>query len=293
MSEQLTTPSSHKLAITDPSPPEAAATEQGSDAAPKVRRRVPDWIYTTLIVAGLLILGQLAVDHGWVSSLMVASPSSIWAEMKQGFTNGIYMDAIKPTLSSTLIGFLIAAVAGNFLAVLMAVSGRFEAIVFPIVVALQSLPKVAIAPLIVIWVGFGIESQILVVVLVAIFPVLVNSLQGLRLRDREQYELSKSLGATPFQIARWVRFPASLPFVFAGLRLAAVFALLGAITAEFVGSSTGLGVLMLQQRAALNVPGTFAILFILMVFGVTLNGIMSLLERKIVFWSKEVTTLNV
>jgi NitT/TauT family transport system permease protein len=290
MSEQLTTPSSHELA------PTVSSTRDGAidhTPAPRKRRRVPDWIYTGLIVIGLLVLGQLAVDNGWVSDLMVASPSSIWLELKQGFSNGVYIDAIEPTLSSTLIGFVIAAVLGNLLAVLMAVSGRFEGVTFPIVVALQSLPKIAIAPLIVIWVGFGIESQILVVVLIAIFPVLVNSLQGLRLRDREQYELSTSLGATRFQIARWVRFPASLPYVFAGLRLAAVFALLGAIAAEFVGSSTGLGVLMLQQRASLNVPGTFATLVILMVFGVTLNGVMSLLERKIVYWSKEVTSLNV
>jgi NitT/TauT family transport system permease protein len=291
MAEQLTTPSSHGLVTRDTSSPHEPTTEHA--AAPKSRRRVPDWVYTTLIVVGLLVLGQVAVDRQWVSNLMVASPSSIWVELRQGFSNGIYFDAIKPTLSSTLIGFAIAAVVGNLIAVLMAVSGRFEGVMFPIVVALQSLPKVAIAPLIVIWVGFGIESQILVVVLVAIFPVLVNSLQGLRLRDREQYELSKSLGASRFQIARWVRFPASLPYVFAGLRLAAVFALLGAITAEFVGSSTGLGVLMLQQRASLNVPGTFATLVILMAFGVALNGIMSLLERKIVFWSKEVTSLNV
>ncbi|MCU1482181.1 MAG: Hydroxymethylpyrimidine transporter, transrane component [Subtercola sp.] len=291
MSEQLTRPSSEELDATGLLSPGHAVIGEG----PAVRRRfrVPDWVYTTLIVVGLLVLGQLAVDHGWVSKLMVASPTSVWVELKQGFSNGIYLHAINRTLVSTLVGFVIAAVAGNLLAVLMAMSGRFEGIIFPLVVAFQSLPKVAIAPLIVIWVGFGISSQILVVVLVAIFPVLVNSLQGLRLRDREQYELSKSLGASAWQIARWVRFPASLPYVFAGLRLAAVFSLLGAITAEFVGSSEGLGVLMLQQRASLNVPGTFATLLVLMVFGVALNEIMSFIERRVVYWSREVTTLNV
>ena len=254
--------------------------------------RVPDWVYTVLVVVVLVILMQVSVERGWVSTLIVATPTSIWTDLRTGIANGTYLEATGATLSATLIGFVIAAVGGNVLAALMAVLPRFEHIMMPLVVALQSLPMIAIAPLILIWVGFGPSSQILVVVLVAIFPILVNSLQGLRLRDREQYELSKSLGASAFQIFRYVRLPASMPYVFAGLHIAAIFSLLGAISAEFVGASDGLGVLMLQQRGALDVPGTFAVLLILMVFGIILNAIMTLVERKVVFWSKEVTTVN-
>jgi NitT/TauT family transport system permease protein len=254
--------------------------------------RLQDALITVALLVILLVLMQVAVDRGWVSNLILATPTSIWSSLVNGITSGSYGNASEVTLIATVLGFLLAAAFGIILAGLMTVIPRIERVTLPLVVGFQSLPKIALAPLVLIWIGFGTNAQVLVVAMVAFFPILINSLNGLRLQSREQYELSQSLGASRWQLFRYVRIPDAMPFIFAGLRVAAIFALLGAVAAEFVGAEAGLGVLLLQLRGSLNVPGTYAVLLVLMVFGVVLNGIMTLAENKIVFWAKDVTATS-
>ncbi|BDZ45505.1 ABC transporter permease [Naasia aerilata] len=250
---------------------------------------------TRLVNAGLsvlllvVVLGVLeAVSRsGLVSILLVPPPSAIFSTLWGGLTSGIYWLPLFDSLWAGFSGFLIAALLGFTIGGLLASLPRLERILFPYVVAFQSTPMIAIAPLIIIWVGFGIQSKIVVVTVVCFFPILVNTLQGLRLRDRDRQELAIALGATRWQVFRYIRLPGSMPYVFAGLHVSAIFALIGAIVAEFVGARGGIGTMMNEQRALFNVPGVFAILIILMVVGLTVNLLMKALERRVTFWSRE------
>jgi NitT/TauT family transport system permease protein len=240
-----------------------------------------------LLLIVVLVIVEVVSRSGLVSILLVPPPSAIFTTLWGGLTSGIYWVPLLDSLGAALAGFLIAAVLGFTIGGLLASLPRMERILFPYVVAFQSTPMIAIAPLIIIWVGFGIQSKIVVVTIVCFFPILVNTLQGLRLRDRDRQELAIALGASRWQVFRYIRLPGSMPYVFAGLHVSAIFALIGAIVAEFVGARGGIGTMMNEQRALFNVPGVFAILIILMIVGLSVNLLMKALERRVTFWSRE------
>jgi NitT/TauT family transport system permease protein len=161
-----------------------------------------------------------------------------------------------------------------------------EQTIYPYVVALQTLPKIAIAPLIIVWFGFGISSKVVIAAMVGFFPVLVNVIVGLKTIDQSKLDLMRSLNATRWQTFRLVKFPNALPFVFAGLDIAIVFSVLGAIVGEFVGAQRGLGNLILQFNFSLDIAGVFAVLILLSVMGVALHLIMQAIQRRVIFWAE-------
>jgi NitT/TauT family transport system permease protein len=252
---------------------------------------IPDRLLTLLVTLAILALAEVAARNEWVSRLILAAPTDVARTLWAGLNDGIYWRHAGSTLSATLGGFALAAVSAIVIAGLLASIPRLERVFLPIIVALQTVPKIAIAPLIILWLGFGGAGKTMIVTIVCFFPILVNTLQGLRMRDRSQLELMQSLGASRWQMFRYVRVPNALPFVFAGFHISILFALLGAIVAEFVGSRAGLGWLLLQARAQFNVAGAFAILILLMVIGSVLYRIVHYFERKIVFWAKDVTAV--
>jgi len=148
------------------------------------------------------------------------------------------------------------------------------------------LPKIAIAPLVIVWFGFGISSKVIIAATVAFFPVLVNVIVGLKTIDPAKLDLMRSLRASRWQTFRLVTFPNALPFVFAGLDIAIVFSVLGAIVGEFVGAQQGLGNLILQFNVALDIAGVFAVLILLSVMGVALHLIMQAVQKHIIFWAE-------
>ena len=148
------------------------------------------------------------------------------------------------------------------------------------------MPKVAIAPLIVIWFGFGDGSKIAIAALLAFFPMLINSFTGLRAVEPERIDLMRSLSASRFETYRIVKLPNAAPFIFAGLDMAVVYALLGTIVAEFLGAQQGMGVVITQAQAVTDVAGVFAALVILGAMGILLHSIVRGLERKIVHWGE-------
>jgi NitT/TauT family transport system permease protein len=154
----------------------------------------------------------------------------------------------------------------------------------PYAFALQSLPKVAIAPLIVIWFGFGDGSKIAISALLSFFPVLINSFTGLRAVEPERLDLMRSLSATRFETYRIVKLPNAAPFIFAGIDMAVVYALLGAIVAEFLGAQRGMGVVITQAQAVSDVAGVFAALVILGTLGIVLHATVRWTEAHIVHW---------
>ena|ERR1700677_2081323 len=262
-----------------------------SDQSPPKRLtlngRYADGFITATLFLIALVLAEWGSQAGLISSFVLPAPSAVAVVLFEGIRDGLFIGGIASTLSSTVSGFTIAAVLAFAIGGTLVAFPRLENIFYPFIVAFQALPKIAIAPLVIIWLGLGSTSKIVIVIIVCFFPILVNTMQGLRLRERERQELAMALGASKWQIFRYIRLPASLPYVFAGLRVAAVFALIGSITAEFVGSRSGLGVMLIEQKAIFNVPAVFAILLILMVIGLLLNGLMTLGEKKLTFWAQE------
>jgi NitT/TauT family transport system permease protein len=224
-----------------------------------------------------------------VPRFLVPAPSEVAQALGRGLfvspdaRNGLWLHA-GYTLLSAMIGLAIGSTCGILLGILISHSPTVESVLKPYIVALQSTPKVALAPLIVIWFGFGIESKIVVVALLTFFPLLVNSYAGFQSVDRDRIDLLRSVRASRWQIFHIVELPSALPYIFAGMEMAVVYALIGAIVAEFVGGRDGLGVLIMQMNYQLNIAGTFSVFVVLAVLGITLSALLGALRRRVLFW---------
>ena len=262
-------------------------------AAPRRKaRRVPDWSLTAALAIALIALAELSARQGWVSDLVLPAPSGVYAALLDGFSSGIFWPHLVSTFSATLLGFVLASIIAIVLSGLLTSIPVLERTVLPFIFAFQTLPKIAVAPLVILWIGFGFDGKVVIVVLVCFFAILVPSLQGLKIRERDQLELMKSLGASKAQLFRYLRMRNAVPYIFAGLQVGMVFSLIGAVTAEFVGSRAGLGYILLQNKAQFNVPGVFAILVLLMVIGLILNAALRFAERKIAFWTQDISNVT-
>jgi NitT/TauT family transport system permease protein len=237
----------------------------------------------------LVLLAQYATTNGMISKFILPVPSKVAAVLYEGFVTGFYTEHLVSTVVSMLSGFAIAAFIAIALAGLFNSMPTVEEVFTPFLVAFQSLPKIALAPLIIIWFGFGETSKIVVVAASCFFPMLINTLQGLKIRDRDRLELMRSLGASRRQLFYHLRLPDALPFIFAGLHVGAIFALIGAVVAEFVGSGAGLGYAMLQAKAQFDLASVYACLVLLMILGIALHAIMAALERRVAFWVDDVS----
>lgn len=237
----------------------------------------------------LLLLASLAAWEGAVRALHVPafilpSPSQVALALYRGAASGIYLQHLWITLAETLLGFALGSAIAFVLGTGLAASPAAEYFLYPYIVMFQSIPKVALAPLVVVWFGLGITSKVVSAALIAFFPLLVNTVVGLRSADEDRVDLMRSLGATQMQIFRMLRLPSALPFIMAGLEVAIVFSLVGAIVAEFVGSEGGLGMLIQSRNFSMDVAGEFAVLFILAVLGLLLNSALVSVRRRVLFW---------
>jgi NitT/TauT family transport system permease protein len=236
------------------------------------------------------VLWEALVRWFDIPSYVLPSPSAVMAALADGLgqnptSRASFWYHLADTLTATLAGFAIGSVLGLVLAAAMAEFRMVERLLFPYVAAIQSLPKVAIAPLYVIWFGYQIHSKIAMAVTLALFPVLLNALQGFLSVDRDRLELMASLDASRWQVFWLVKLPASLPLIFAGLNLGIVYALLGALVAEFIGAQRGMGVMVLQLQSVNDTAGVFAILIVLAVVGYVLISAVRMLQQRVVFWS--------
>lgn len=191
------------------------------------------------------------------------------------------------TMTEVLLGFFIGAGVGLIVGIWIALFKSAERIFYPYIVALNTLPKVAIAPLFVIWLGIGWPSRVGIAATLGVFPMLVNTFTGIRNTEPELILFLRSLSATKRQIFTKVQLPNALPFIFAGLDLAIVLCVIGAIVGELVSGTRGLGSVIMQKNFSLDTAGVFGILVILGAMGSGLHAIMSFIRRKVIFWSKE------
>lgn len=188
------------------------------------------------------------------------------------------------TLAEILLGFFVGGGIGLAIGIVVSQMPRLERLLEPYVAALQSVPKVAVAPIIVVWLGFGISSKVMIICLLTFFPVLVTSIAGFKAVDPDRIDLLRSLSATPWQIFRKAKFPSALPYIFAGLNMAAAFSVVGAVVGEFVGAQAGLGVLILQMEAQADSGGSFAVCVVLSVIGIALTTALRRVQQRVLHW---------
>lgn len=253
-------------------------------------RRIPAPAISFALLVVILSVWEYAVDQS--TSRYLPAPSQIWEALYRGFDTSITSRAgwylhIGATLYEAAVGLAIGASFGIFLGIVLAEAPFLDRVLSPYVVALQVLPKVAIAPLLVLILGFDLPSKVAIVVLLTFFPLLINTLAGVNSVPTERIEVMRSLAASRWQILWMAKLPSALPFVFAGLQMAAVFSLTGAIVGEFVGGKEGLGRLILEMNAQFDEAGIFAALVILAVLGASFHGVLRAIQRRVLFWSPE------
>jgi NitT/TauT family transport system permease protein len=275
---------------------QAGCTKSGTTTAMATDRKAAiGWAPSVEGMQAILIssLSLVVFFVGWeaiirvldVSPYIFPAPSSVLSALWYDLRNPDYWLAVGVTLTEILLGFAVGSILGIALGTALALSPVMDRIFYPYIVAFQSVPKVAVAPLMVVWFGFGMTSKFLIVALTAMFPVLVNTIAGLRSTDADRLDLLRGLCATRRQSLRYLRFPQALPYIFAGLNTAIVFAVIGAIVGEFVGARQGLGVVILKANFALDLASVFSSLIVLGVIGVTLNAAVRAIEQRACFWS--------
>jgi NitT/TauT family transport system permease protein len=271
--------------------PANVAMPTADSRPPTPRRRWrPGTRTASLALLVVLLAGwEAAVRLFHVPKFLIPPVSDIAVALWRGLaTSPLARDGLwyhsAVTIAEILLGFSIGSAIGLALGVLVSQMPRLEAVIEPYVAALQSLPKVAVAPIIVVWLGFGISSKVAIICLLTFFPVLVTSIAGFRAVDPDRIDLLRSLSATPWQIFRKAKFPSALPYVFAGLNMAAAFSVVGAIVGEFVGAQAGLGVLILQMEAQMDTGGSFAVFIVLSVIGIVLTAILRRVQQRVLHW---------
>ena len=275
----------------------AEGAEQPSALAILYRSK-PEYILSPILFVVVVGGWELVVRVFKIASYILPPPSQIAVALFRGLNAGPlaregYWLHAGITLSETLMGFFIGSSVGLLLGIVISQVRLMECTLRPYIIAFQSLPKVAVAPVIVLWFGFGMTSKVVIVCLLTFFPLLVTSMAGFKSVELERIDLLKSLAATPWQIFWKVKFPSALPYIFAGLDMAVVFSVVGAIVGEFVGAQRGLGVQILQMNFAMDIAGTFSVFVILSVMGVGLHQVLQRVKARVLFWAPSETAVRV
>jgi NitT/TauT family transport system permease protein len=250
-----------------------------SFAHPAVARRV---LLPTAVAVLVLVAWEYGLRLTHVSPIIIAPPSAIWEVLENN--PGILLRQSMPTIASALVGFGLAAALGIFLGAALVLSSAARKAFYPYILILQLIPKVALAPLFIVWLGVGPTSRLSFAVFMAFFPVVIATMTGLMSADRNAVRLADSLTASPWQIFRSVRIPYALPHIFAGLKISATMAMIGVIVGEFVTAQEGLGYLVMFATSAAETALTFAAIALLCVIGLALYGGVVLVEAVVQRW---------
>jgi ABC-type nitrate/sulfonate/bicarbonate transport system permease component len=244
-----------------------------------MRRALPAALLAVMVLAAWEVLVRLFGVPAFLLPGPVAIAGAFWE------SRGLLLDHAVPTASEALLGFAGAAVAGVVSGLLINRSALAERTLYPWLVVSQTLPIIAIAPILVTWFGYGPLPKVLVVVLFCFFPITVATVDGLRATDPDLIRLMRSFGATKRRIFYMVEVPGALPFLFGGVRLAVTYSVIGAVVGEWVGSSEGLGFLMIQDKSQFEIARLFAEIAVLSAMGVALFLLVALVQRLAAPWT--------
>lgn len=235
-----------------------------------------------LLLLTLFFVWEVVVAWQAVPSWILPAPSEILLATWQNLS--LLIPHIIQTLKQVLLGLALAIVAGIGLAAAVDASGWLRRALYPLLVASQTIPILALAPLLIIWFGFGLTPKVFIVTLFCFFPIAINTADGLTAAEPELLALLRAMGATRRQIWMKVRLPASLPYFFSGLRIAATYSVVGAIIGEWVGASQGLGIYMLRSANAFKTDQVFSAIVISSLLSLLLFGLVFLAERALLPW---------
>jgi NitT/TauT family transport system permease protein len=241
------------------------------------------YVPSALVMLGLLLAWELGVRLGGVKEYILPTPSAAFEAFFR--PNYRWTDNFLATFYATLGAFVLSAVLGIVLAVAIVWHDMLMRTMMPVLVLFNTLPKIALAPLFVIWLGYGIWPNIVIGTTIAFFPMVVNTAVGLATADPEMLELVRSLKASRWQVFTKIRFPNAVPYIFIGLKLAATMSVIGAIVGEFVASERGLGALIITGGVTLETPSIFASLILISALGLALYGAVVAAERLVAPWA--------
>ncbi|RAI44825.1 ABC transporter permease [Rhodoplanes roseus] len=272
--------------MTDPSSASlsSAETDDGAEAwVDPERVSLKNVLLPLLTFSVLLLIWEAAVWQARIPAWLLPAPTVIGEAFADWWRELLTHSLV--TLYETLAGFALSIALGVPLAVAVVYSPVLQKTIYPILLALQSVPKVAIAPLLALWIGFGAMPKIIVVFLVCFFPIVVSTATGLTAVPPALMDLIRSLSASPYQTFVKARFPTAMPHIFVGLKIAITFAVIGAVIGEFVGSESGLGYLILVSSSQSRTPLAFAALVVLTLMSIVLYYAVEYIERLMVPWA--------
>lgn len=227
----------------------------------------------------LFVVWEWAVAWSGISALVLPAPSAVMKSLWAAMSSGYLWPHVRATLLELLLGLAGGGAMGLAMGIVLAESPLLERLLRPCVVVSQVVPKLALAPLFVMWFGFGMTSTVVITALICFFPLMENTLTGLRQVDAQRLQLFRMLGATRWQTLRRLKVPAALPGILAGLRVAVVLALVGAVVGEFIGASQGLGAVIIATQGMMDTALMFAVLTVIAVIGLLLYQITLALEK--------------
>ncbi len=251
-------------------------------ARASLARRFSGALQVALTVLAFLLLWEISARVFKLPSYILPTPTAIFTELAE--RHGQYRHAAFYTLQPMLIGFAAAVVIGVALALLVAFSRTMEKTIYPLLVFFQIVPKIAVAPLFIIWFGFGLMPKVLLVFLLSFFPVVVSAITAFRSVDPDILDLARSTGAGRWRTFVKVQIPHALPTLFTGFKVAAALSATAAVVAEFVASDRGLGYLLLEANGNLNTPMAFGSVFVLTALGFALYAAVEIAEQVMIPW---------
>ncbi len=255
--------------------------------------RIPRPVAILGLGAAIVAIWHLVTMAGMINPVILPTPAMVWTQIITVGTNlltgGYMLAALWITTQEVLIGFLIAMIVGISLGTIVGETKFGARALMPYLVAIDTMPKIAFAPLFVAWLGFGLESKIALATFVSVFPIIVGTASGLQAAEDSAHMLFRTMGASRLQTLFRMKFPFGLPQIFTGLKIAALSVMAGAITAEFLGGGKGFGELIRVAASQLDTARVFALIIYLSLVGLAMYGIVMLAERRIVFWQRRRT----
>jgi NitT/TauT family transport system permease protein len=245
-------------------------------------KRFPDWAWPVLAFTMLIVLWDVSIRVFDLKPFILPSPASVAEAMVADWPE--LADATLYTLVEIVLGFALSVIVGIGLAVAIVTWRPLEKAIYPILVGAQVIPKVAIAPLFVVWLGLGLAPKVLIAFLLSFFPMVVNTVVGLRAIEIGKLHLARSMGASAAQIFFRFRLPRAMPNIFAGLKLSVTAAVIGAIVGEFIGADEGMGRVLLVANGNLETAKLFAGIVLLSAVGIALFLIIAMLEKVVIRW---------
>ncbi|MFE7420309.1 ABC transporter permease [Rhodococcus sp. NPDC057529] len=247
-------------------------------------RRCVVWPLQACVLILIVAAWEVVVDAGAMQELYVSKPSAIATAFRDGIVSGALLTDLKVTLYETLVGFVLATVAGIAVGLILSQLPLLNAVFRPFFTAFNNLPRLALAPLFVLWFGLGSASKVVLVLSLCFFIVMFNTYAGLQNANRDHLLLAKTLGARRMILFRKFVLPSAVPTIFAGLQLALTYAFLSAVVGEMLSGSTGLGASMQLSLTSYRTADFFAALILLVIVATTFSGVMRIIERRQLHW---------